>query len=71
MEDIDNEAIAEAVEACLSGETGSLKDSGFGVTSLADLGEVYLRAPDGQIFKMVVEPVDAADAEGWGITFED
>lgn len=68
---MDVEAVADTVEQCLRGESGfTLDQVGFGVTSLSDLGEVYLRTPGGKFFKMVVEGVSADDIEGWGIDFE-
>jgi len=69
---MDIETIADTVAQTLRGESGfDLKQAGFGVTELADLGEVYLRTPGGEYFKMVVEPVAADDIAGWGIEFDD
>lgn len=69
---MDTETVADLVEQCLDGSSGhTLKQVGFGITSLSDLGEVYLRTPGGDHFKMTVEKVSADDVQGWGIEFDD
>jgi hypothetical protein len=69
---MDAEAIADIVEQCLNGDSGYvMKSVGFAITSLSDLGEVYVRTPSGDHFRLTVEPVAADDIEGWGIEFDD
>jgi len=69
---MDVEAITDTVEQTLRGESGfDLKQVGFGVASLSDLGEIFLRTPGGATFKMTIEAVSPEDVEGWGISFED
>ena len=68
---MDAEAVVETLEETLRGETGqSLVDAGFGISTLPDLGEMFLRAPDGRHFKVTVEAVSADDVEGWGVEFD-
>jgi len=69
---MDVEAITDTVEQTLRGESGfDLKQVGFGVASLSDLGEIFLRTPGGATFKMTVEAVSPEDVEGWGISFDE
>ena len=64
------EEIVDDIEAVLEGPA-TLASAGYGVCCLNDLGEVYIRAPGGEIFKMALEPVSAEDAESWGLEFTD
>jgi hypothetical protein len=67
----DPEAIVETLEETLRGDTEqSLIEAGYGIATLSDLGEMFLRAPNGNHFKVTVEAVSADDVEGWGIEFD-
>lgn len=69
---MDTETVTDTVAQCLDGSSGFvLKQAGFGVAALSDLGEIYLRTPGGDTFKMTIEAVAAEDVESWGITFDD
>lgn len=68
---MDIETITDTVEQCLNGDSGyQMKDVGFAITALSDLGEIFVRTPGGKYFKFVAEEVSADDIEGWGIDFE-
>lgn len=65
------ETIADIVEGALSGVIDyAVMARSMSFAALSDLGEVFIRTPGGQYFKMVIEPVSADDVEGWGIEFD-
>lgn len=62
--------VVEAIADCLKGEGAALTETGFAIATL-DIGELYVRTPDGVTYRLVPEAVSADDVAGWGIDFED
>lgn len=67
-EPMEPDEVVDAISDCLKGEGPALTESGFAIATL-DIGELYVRTPDGVTYRMVPEEVSADDVEGWGIEF--
>lgn len=62
--DHDVESITQVIAETLEGDSEELSKRGYDVIPLGDLGEIFLRTPNGATFKITVEESDEEVFDG-------
>jgi hypothetical protein len=62
--DHDVESITQVIAETLEGDSEELSKRGYEVIPLLDLGEIFLRTPNGATFKITVEESDEEVFDG-------
>lgn len=62
--DHDVESITEVIAETLQGDSEELSKRGYEVIPLLDLGEIFLRTPNGATFKITIEESDEEAFDG-------